>query len=154
MINGLSKHDWFQAQLTGDNNLVTRKIFQDVGLDPGLIVISAEVEAMDDAALDAIVEATTVFAMVSPDQKARVIAAPPRAHHVGGFLGNRINDGPAQKAADGWARSTPPSTSPRGPRTSSCWTGVGWCWPTARSRAAQCSATSPNISRWALHRNS
>jgi Mg2+-importing ATPase len=86
--------------LTGDNDLVTRKICNDVGLEPGHIVLGAEVEAMDDAALDAIVEATTVFAKVSPDQKARVIAALHRKDHVVGFLGDGINDGPALKAAD------------------------------------------------------
>jgi hypothetical protein len=109
---------------------------------------------MNDAALDALVEATTVFAKASPDQQARVIAALQRTHHAGGFLGDRINDGPALKAADVGARSTPPSTSPRSPRTSSCWTRVGRCWPTARSRAAWCLATSPNMSNWAPHRNS
>ncbi|MDR3511163.1 MAG: magnesium-translocating P-type ATPase [Caulobacteraceae bacterium] len=86
--------------LTGDNDLVTHKICHDVGLKAGHIVLGAEVEAMSDEALAGIVEQTTVFAKVSPAQKARVIAALHRRDHVVGFLGDGINDGPALKAAD------------------------------------------------------
>jgi len=86
--------------LTGDNDLVTRKICRDVGLEPGQIVLGATLESMNDDGLAAIVEQTTVFARISPAQKARVIAALHRKNHVVGFLGDGINDGPALKAAD------------------------------------------------------
>jgi Mg2+-importing ATPase len=86
--------------LTGDNELVTRKICQDVGLETGRIVLGAEIEGLDDQALAEMAQATTVFAKVSPDQKARVIAALHLKDHVVGFLGDGINDGPALKAAD------------------------------------------------------
>ena len=86
--------------LTGDNDLVTRKICHDVGLEPGRIVLGAEVESMSDEALAEAAETTTVFAKVSPAQKARVIAALHQKDHVVGFLGDGINDGPALKAAD------------------------------------------------------
>ena len=46
-------------------------------------------------------------------------------------------------------RWTAPSTSPRTPPTSSCWRRAWPCSATASSRAARCSATSPNTSRWA-----
>jgi len=42
----------------------------------------------------------TVFAKLSPTQKAAVIAALQRRGHVVGFLGDGINDGPALKSAD------------------------------------------------------
>ena len=45
-------------------------------------------------------ERATVFAKLSPTQKATVIEALRRAGHVVGFLGDGINDGPALKAAD------------------------------------------------------
>ena len=86
--------------LTGDNALVTRKVCLDVGLDPGLIVLGHEVEGLSDAALAELAQTTTVFAKVSPEQKARVIAALRQRDHVVGFLGDGINDGPALKAAD------------------------------------------------------
>ena len=44
--------------LTGDNDLVTRKICRDVGLEVDRIVLGTEIEAMSDEALAAIVERT------------------------------------------------------------------------------------------------
>ena len=86
--------------LTGDNDLVTRKICRDVGLEVRRLVLGREVEAMSDEALAAAAEEAQVFAKVSPAQKARVIAALQQRGHVVGFLGDGINDGPALKAAD------------------------------------------------------
>jgi Mg2+-importing ATPase len=86
--------------LTGDNELVTRKICDDVGLEAAKILLGHEVERLDDAALGAAAERTQVFAKLSPAQKARVIAALQARGHVVGFLGDGINDGPALKTAD------------------------------------------------------
>ena len=86
--------------LTGDNDLVTGKICRDVGLDPGRIVLGPALEALNDEALATLAETTTVFAKVSPAQKARVITALQGRQHVVGFLGDGINDGPALKSAD------------------------------------------------------
>jgi Mg2+-importing ATPase len=55
---------------------------------------------MDDAALEAAVEPTTIFARVSPEQKARVIALLRRRGRAVGFLGDGVNDALALHAAD------------------------------------------------------
>ncbi len=86
--------------LTGDNDLVTRKICRDVGLAPERIILGSEVEALDDKALGELADTAQVFAKVSPEQKARVIGALRARGHVVGFLGDGINDGPGLKAAD------------------------------------------------------
>ena len=86
--------------LTGDNDVITRTICRQVGLPVERIVLGSEVEVMDDAALEEAAEHATVFAKVSPEQKARVIDALHRRGHVVGFMGDGINDGPALKAAD------------------------------------------------------
>jgi Mg2+-importing ATPase len=86
--------------LTGDNDLITRTICRQVGLPVERIVLGAEVECMDDKALEEAAEHATVFAKVSPEQKARVIDALQRRGHVVGYLGDGINDGPALKTAD------------------------------------------------------
>jgi P-type Mg2+ transporter len=86
--------------LTGDNDLITRTICRQVGLPVERIVLGGEVEKMDDAALDDAAGHATVFAKVSPEQKARVIDALQRRGHVVGYLGDGINDGPALKTAD------------------------------------------------------
>jgi Mg2+-importing ATPase len=85
--------------LTGDNDLVTRKICADVGLAIRRLVLGRDLDAMSDDELAKVAEGTQVFAKISPAQKARVIAALQRRHVVG-YLGDGINDGPALKAAD------------------------------------------------------
>jgi Mg2+-importing ATPase len=86
--------------LTGDNEVVTRKVCRDVGLEVDRIALGAEIEAMDEEALAACVQETVVFAKLAPQQKARVIGALHRRGHVVGFLGDGINDSPALRAAD------------------------------------------------------
>ena len=86
--------------LTGDNELVTRKICADVGLDADRLLIGRDLLALDEAALDRAVVETDVFARLSPMQKEMIIQRLRRLGHVVGFLGDGINDAPALKAAD------------------------------------------------------
>jgi Mg2+-importing ATPase len=86
--------------LTGDNELVTRRICEQVGLVPGEIVLGAEVDRMTDPALAAVAERATVFARVSPMQKNRIILALRARGRVVGCLGDGINDAPALRTAD------------------------------------------------------
>ena len=86
--------------LTGDNDIVSRKICSDVGLPVDRIVLGHEIETLSPDALADLAEATTVFAKVSPAQKASIIDALHRKGHVVGYMGDGINDGPALKAAD------------------------------------------------------
>jgi Mg2+-importing ATPase len=86
--------------LTGDNEVITRKICRDVGLDAGKILPGARVETMNDEELAEAADRTTVFAKLTPAQKERIVGALHRKGHVVGFLGDGINDSPALKAAD------------------------------------------------------
>jgi len=86
--------------LTGDNDRVTRKICRDVGLPVERIVLGAETDALDDAALADLAESATVFAKMTPEQKSRVIRALQSRGHVVGYMGDGINDGPGLRAAD------------------------------------------------------
>jgi Mg2+-importing ATPase len=86
--------------LTGDNELVTRHICEQVGLDGTQIVLGEEVEKMSDTALAHVAENTAVFARVSPGQKNRILLALKHRQHVVGYLGDGINDAPSLHAAD------------------------------------------------------
>ncbi|MFO1088531.1 MAG: magnesium-translocating P-type ATPase [Hyphomicrobiales bacterium] len=86
--------------LTGDNDMISRTVCRQVGLDVGRVLLGRDIATMDDAALTAAAQEATVFAKVSPEQKARIITALGKAGHTVGFLGDGINDGPALKAAD------------------------------------------------------
>jgi Mg2+-importing ATPase len=86
--------------VTGDNELVTRYICEQVGLDGSAIVLGDDLEDMTDPALGHVAETATVFARVSPAQKNRIILALKHRGHVLGYMGDGINDAPSLHAAD------------------------------------------------------
>lgn len=86
--------------LTGDNEQVTRKICEQLGLQVKGVVLGSEMLQMDDDALSRVVEKANIFARVSPAQKDRIMIALKANGHVVGFLGDGINDAPSLKTAD------------------------------------------------------
>jgi Mg2+-importing ATPase len=96
----LREHGVSVKILTGDNAIVARKICRDVGLDVQHIATGAEVDALDDAALGELAERTTIFAKLSPMQKARVVRVLKAQGHTVGFMGDGINDATALREAD------------------------------------------------------
>ena len=86
--------------LTGDNELVTRFVCDQVGLKSKKIVLGDEVERMNDTALSHVAEEVNIFARLSPMQKHRVLLALKSRGHVVGFLGDGINDAPSLRSAD------------------------------------------------------
>lgn len=86
--------------LTGDNEMVTKKICSEVGLNVQGLVTGDQVDKADDLQLQQLVKSTNVFARLSPLQKERIITALHRNRHIVGYLGDGINDAPALKASD------------------------------------------------------
>lgn len=86
--------------ITGDNELVTRKVCADVGLEIQATLAGPDAELMDDMELRHAVEGTTVFARFSPEQKNRVISALRENGHTVGYMGDGINDAPSLRTAD------------------------------------------------------
>src|SRR6516162_5922917 len=86
--------------LTGDNDIIARKICREVGVVTDDVLIGGDLDKFTDKELAQRLETATLCAKVSPAQKARIIAALHLRDHVVGFLGDGINDGPALKSAD------------------------------------------------------
>ena len=86
--------------LTGDNELVSQKIADDIGLILDGTLLGADIDKLTDATLQTEVETTTLFARLAPEQKVRVIKALRSNGHVVGYLGDGINDAPSLRAAD------------------------------------------------------
>ncbi len=95
------KRDGVQVKiLTGDNDLVARRVCSEVGIEGDRVVTGDEIEAASDAALGHLVEAANVFARVAPAQKHRIILALRDRGHVVGYMGDGINDAPSLHSAD------------------------------------------------------
>ncbi|MGD0728253.1 MAG: magnesium-translocating P-type ATPase [Spirochaetia bacterium] len=86
--------------LTGDNDLVTRKVCKDVGIDVEHLVTGPQLQGLTPEQLVETAEKATVLARLSPTQKEQVIQALQSKGHVVGFMGDGINDAPALKKAD------------------------------------------------------
>jgi len=110
--------------LTGDNEIVTGQICQQLGFqvyqyrrgrkfddavgrvtrtvaaEPMNIMRSSEIEDMNDDALAMVVEKVDIFTRVNPAQKNRIMNALKAKGHVVGYMGDGINDTPSMKVAD------------------------------------------------------
>ena len=99
-IGRLHAHGITVKVITGDNELVARKVCKEVGLAVDAVVLGTDVEQMTDAALADAAATTALFARVSPAHKQRIVKALQARDHVVGFMGDGINDAPALHAAD------------------------------------------------------
>lgn len=85
---------------TGDNPKVAEKVCTDLGLVSKGTVTGSELEQLSDAQLDAVTQHATIFARVSPEQKARLVVSIRRNGRSVGFLGDGVNDALALHSAD------------------------------------------------------
>lgn len=99
-IRALQGHGVEVKVLTGDNELVARKICSEVGLATSDVLLGDDIESMTDGRLADAAVRTTLFARVSPAHKTRIIEALRSRGHTVGFLGDGINDAAALRAAD------------------------------------------------------
>ncbi len=99
-IAALRGHGVRVVVLTGDNDVVTRRVCCDVGLPIDRVVLGHEVDDASDAELADLSESTAVFAKLTPAQKARIVRALQGRGHTVGYLGDGINDAPALRDAD------------------------------------------------------
>lgn len=99
-IRRLTKAGVAVKVLTGDNEKVAAYICGKVGLRTGRVLLGSEIDTMTDGELSAAAEETSVFAKLSPAQKARIVALLRANGHAVGYMGDGINDAPAMRAAD------------------------------------------------------
>ena len=99
-IQALHEYGVSTKVLTGDNDKVTLCVCRQVGLETDNILLGSDLDNMSDEQLAKAAEAVSVFAKLSPQQKARVITVLRAAGHSVGYMGDGINDAAAMKASD------------------------------------------------------
>ena len=99
-IQALREHGVETKILTGDNEKVARTVCEKVGLDVNHILLGTEIDTMTDEVLGELVEDITIFAKLSPDQKARIIRLLKAKGHKVGYMGDGINDAPSLRVSD------------------------------------------------------
>ncbi|MGX7059404.1 magnesium-translocating P-type ATPase [Vagococcus humatus] len=99
-ISSLHEHGVAVKVLTGDNEIVSRKVCQDVGIEVDQVLIGSQIAEMTDLELKEQVDHINLFAKLSPMQKSRIITLLQEKGHTVGFMGDGINDAPALRKAD------------------------------------------------------
>ena len=122
-IKSMAEYGISVKVLTGDNEFVTKHICDEIGIvtkplakltaqdihaeaegdvvvDAGSIIVGSEIDVMSDEELAGAVEKNNVFARLTPDNKARIVAALRANGHTVGMLGDGINDTVALRQAD------------------------------------------------------
>ncbi|MBM6921772.1 magnesium-translocating P-type ATPase [Phocea massiliensis] len=86
--------------LTGDQKEVACSICRRLGIDTSFVLTGAQLEALSENEMPVCVEKATVFAALSPKQKAQIVQVLQENGHTVGFLGDGMNDLPAVVQAD------------------------------------------------------
>lgn len=99
-ITNLFKNQIDVKVLTGDNEIVTKRICQEVGIPANGFILGTEVDELMDEELMDVLQKYHIFAKLTPMQKSRIIEVLKQAGHTVGFLGDGVNDAPALRKAD------------------------------------------------------
>lgn len=99
-IRALNEHSVSVKILTGDNEKVTQSIARQVDIEVQEVLLGSDLDNMSDEELAEKAEKITVFAKLSPEQKARVVRLLRENGHSVGYMGDGINDASAMKASD------------------------------------------------------
>jgi P-type Ca2+ transporter type 2C len=90
------------VMITGDYGLTSQAIGRRIGMvgDEVRVVNGDELDALDDAALAAMLQTEVLFARATPEHKLRVVSALQSLGQVVAVTGDGVNDAPALKKAD------------------------------------------------------
>jgi len=86
--------------VTGDNAIVAASVCGALGMPADRVLTGDDLDGMDDAALHDQVDGVSIFARVSPEQKARILRAQRTSGSAVAFLGDGVNDALALHHAD------------------------------------------------------
>ena len=99
-IRNLEKAGVTVKVVTGDNELVSRHVFAEIGVPVTGVLTGEALDRISEEALIGQLPRTNLFCRINPQQKHRILLALKRRGDVVGFMGDGINDAPALHAAD------------------------------------------------------
>ncbi|BDU00278.1 cation-translocating P-type ATPase [Nocardia sputorum] len=100
LVTALQRNGISVRMITGDHPVTAAAVARQLGIEAGQVVTGADLDRLDETAQTELIEQSTVFARVDPEQKVRIVAALRRAGHVVGMTGDGSNDAAAIRTAD------------------------------------------------------
>ncbi len=86
--------------ITGDSPITAGAIANQLSLNVTLHLTGADLDKLDDAALDDLLQGDVLFARTKPEQKMRIVSALQAQGQIVAMTGDGVNDAPALKQAD------------------------------------------------------
>ena len=99
-IRALAAHGVATKVLTGDSPRVASHVCRAIGIDAEHVLTGVDVETMNDDKLADAVQRTSIFAKLSPAQKARVVRTLRGLGHAVVYMGDGVNDAAAMRESD------------------------------------------------------
>ncbi len=99
-IRALAAHGVSTKVLTGDSPRVAAHVCRTIGIPAEHVLTGVDVEEMDDDELADAVQRASVFAKLSPAQKARVVRVLRGLGHAVAYMGDGVNDAAAMRESD------------------------------------------------------
>ncbi|GAB2661135.1 cation-translocating P-type ATPase [Nocardia goodfellowii] len=100
LVKALQDNDISVRMITGDHPVTAAAVARQLGIDADEVTTGADLDRLDDKAQTELIERSTVFARVTPEQKVRIVASLRRGGHVVGMTGDGSNDAAAIRTAD------------------------------------------------------
>ncbi|WP_084510878.1 cation-translocating P-type ATPase [Nocardia lijiangensis] len=100
LVTALRENGIGIRMITGDHPVTAAAVARQLGIDAESVATGADLDQLDDSAQTRLIEKTSVFARVAPEQKVRIVTALRRAGHVVGMTGDGSNDAAAIRSAD------------------------------------------------------
>ncbi|WP_280443005.1 cation-translocating P-type ATPase [Nocardia brasiliensis] len=100
LVTALQDNEISVRIITGDHPVTAVAAARQLGIAVETAVTGADLDRCDETARAELIERSTVFARVDPEQKVRIVTALRRNGHVVGMTGDGSNDAAAIRSAD------------------------------------------------------
>lgn len=100
LVRALQENGVGVRMITGDHPVTAAAVARQLGITVDTVTTGADLEKLDDTERTALIERSTVFARVDPEQKVGIVTALRRTGHVVGMTGDGSNDAAAIRTAD------------------------------------------------------
>ncbi|MBF6347742.1 cation-translocating P-type ATPase [Nocardia flavorosea] len=100
LVRALQDNGVGVRMITGDHPVTAAAVARQLGITVDTVTTGADLDELDETDRTALIERSTVFARVDPEQKVGIVTALRRNGHVVGMTGDGSNDAAAIRTAD------------------------------------------------------